>query len=425
MEQKKIKIGVFGVGRGRAYMNHSSYPIGTELVAICDKDEVRLAECNKTRNAATYTNYDEFIKHPGMEAVVLANYFHEHAPFAIKALRAGLHVLSECAAISTLKEGVELCEAVEETGKVYMFGENHGFQKCGLEIKRLYDEGEIGEIMYAEGEYNHPTTGKAPTGGYRLVDSPFHWRAWMPTTYYCTHAMGPLMYVTNQRPLSVNARSILLEDKNAYTSGAFKSFRDSGGAASLVTMENGAVFRIFGTGVPGHCNSYRYHGTRGAMEMIHGPGYYGTGQLRVWHEPIHLKPGKVGDATYYPEWPEYADKARVTGHEGADFWTNLFFAEAIRSGNKPVFDVYDGCAMSAVGICGWKSAIDGGKEVEIPNFKDKAAREKYREDNFSPFPYQEGARWIKNTIRDVTFEEQVEEAKKCYEYNYNYYNHRN
>ena len=423
-EQKKIKIGVFGVGRGRAYMNHLADPIGTELVAICDKDEVRLAECNKTRNVAAYTDFDEFIKHPGMEAVFLANYFNEHAPFAIKALKAGLHVYSECAAIGTLKEGIELCEAVEESGKVYMFGENHGFHRCGLEMKRLYDAGEIGEIMYAEGEYNHPSTGVAPTGGYRLVDSPYHWRAWMPTTYYCTHAMGPLMYVTGQKPVAVNARSILLKDRDAHAAGRFISFRDSGGAASLVTMDNGAVFRIFGTGIPGHCNSYRYHGTRGAMEMVHGPGYYGPGELRVWHEPLHRKPDQPGERKYYPEWPAYGDLANRTGHCGADFWANLFFTDAIRNGTKPVFDVYDGCAMSAVGICGWKSAIEGGKEVEIPDFRDKVAREKYRDDDFSPIPFQEGARWIKNTIRDVTFDQQIEEAKKCYEYNYNYYNHK-
>jgi len=32
----------------------------------------------------TYTDYDRFLEHD-MDAVILANYFHEHAPFAIKA----------------------------------------------------------------------------------------------------------------------------------------------------------------------------------------------------------------------------------------------------------------------------------------------------------------------------------------------------
>ena len=91
-----------------------------------------------------------------MDAVVLANYFHEHAPFAIKALKAGKHVMSECAACSTLAEGVELCRTVEQTGKLYMLAENYPFTAFNLELARLYKQGEIGRVLYAEGEYIHP-----------------------------------------------------------------------------------------------------------------------------------------------------------------------------------------------------------------------------------------------------------------------------
>ena len=60
-----------------------------------------------------------------MDAVVLANYFHQHAPFAIKALKADKHVMSETAACHTLGEGVALARAVEKSGKIYMFAENY------------------------------------------------------------------------------------------------------------------------------------------------------------------------------------------------------------------------------------------------------------------------------------------------------------
>lgn len=51
-----------------------------------------------------------------MDAVVLANYANEHAPFAIKAMRAGKHVFSEVLPVQTIKEAVELIETIEETG---------------------------------------------------------------------------------------------------------------------------------------------------------------------------------------------------------------------------------------------------------------------------------------------------------------------
>ena len=432
-EKRKIKIGVFGLGRGSVFTGFGSYPINFEVVALCDKNEERMLKVKEKGNlqsASTYTDFDEFIKHPGMEAVFLHNYFHQHAPFAIKAMRAGKHVFSDCTAAGTLAEAVELCEAVEETGMIYMFGENHGFQKTGLEIKRLYDAGEIGEVMYAEGEYNHPTTGVDKTKGRPSSDGPFHWRMWHPTTYYCTHAMGPLMYFTGLKPVEVNARSLLLRgpDRIPHVNGLRKSIKDSGGSVMMVTMSNGAIFRLFGTGIPGHCNSFRLHGSRGAMEMVHGPGYFGPGQLRIWHEPLHATPGVPLDRTYWPEWPAFASQANkyINHHQGGDFWCAYFFAEAIRSGAPVPYDVYDGCAMSAVGICGWKSALQGGVPVEIPDFRDKASRDKVRNDRTSPFLDEngnvpEGNVWIKNTLRDVTLESQIADVKEAYEFNVGHY----
>ena len=79
------------------------------------------AICILTTN---YDNFDDFIKHD-MDAVVLANYANEHAPFAIRAMKLGKHVFSEVLPVQTMKEAVELIEAVEETGMLYAYGENY------------------------------------------------------------------------------------------------------------------------------------------------------------------------------------------------------------------------------------------------------------------------------------------------------------
>lgn len=129
---------------------------------------------------------------------MLANYFHEHTPFAIKALCAGKHVLSETSCNSTLVEGVQLCREVERSGKIYMLAENYPFTAFNLEMKRLYEAGEIGEVTYADGEYNHP--GGDISMGLKLSPGFNHWRNWIPPTYYCTHVLAPLMYITGCLP---------------------------------------------------------------------------------------------------------------------------------------------------------------------------------------------------------------------------------
>lgn len=77
---KKIKIGIFGAGRGMDIAKNFLL-LGCEIVAVCDfrreycRDRVKWLG----KDMAVYHDFDEFIKHD-MDAVVLANFFHEHAP---------------------------------------------------------------------------------------------------------------------------------------------------------------------------------------------------------------------------------------------------------------------------------------------------------------------------------------------------------
>ena len=133
---KKVKIGVMGVYRGNSMIKYCKLAENAELVAICDKWEEGLEEAKKENeglNIAYYNNFEDFIKHD-MDAVVLANYANEHAPFAIAAMKAGKHVFSEVLPCQTMKEAVELVETVEATGKIYAYGENY----CYMQDRALF-----------------------------------------------------------------------------------------------------------------------------------------------------------------------------------------------------------------------------------------------------------------------------------------------
>jgi len=379
--QQPIRVGVVGVGRGQSFAQSANELVGMQLVALCDTWEERLAEVGRQHGVATYTDYDRFLEHD-LDAVVLANYFHQHAPFAVKALEAGLHVMSETSANTTLAEGVALCRTVERTGKTYMLAENYPFTAFNQELRRVYRTGEIGDVTYAEGEYNHPM---APRDRLRISPGRRHWRSWIPSTYYCTHALAPLMYITDTMPLKVNALSIACREVDCETVRVADP-----GSVILCRMDNGAVFRIFGLLLPGHSNWYRVHGSRGAMELTRGGGYFGPGQVRLWHEPWDVKPGEEAERVYTPEWPEHGDLAEKAGHGGGDFWTNFHFANAIRSGEPPYLDVYRGVAMSSVGILAWKSALTDGQPFEVPDFKDEKSRQAYKDDHWSPWPEHAG-----------------------------------
>ena len=155
----RIKIGVFGAHRGMTMIRVLAKHPHAELVAVCDKytpllEKVKALADENGIEVARYETFEDFFRHD-MDAVVLANYANEHAPYAIRLLRSGRHVMSEVLPAETMAQAVELIEAVEESGRVYAYAENYCFMPATREMRKLYREGKIGEFEYGEGEYVH------------------------------------------------------------------------------------------------------------------------------------------------------------------------------------------------------------------------------------------------------------------------------
>ena len=93
---KKLKVGVFGARRGCGIAQGITLTEKAYISAVCDYDEstyenIKKYCCEETK---FYTDFDEFIN-SGLDAVVLTNFFHQHAKYAVIALEKGIHVLSE------------------------------------------------------------------------------------------------------------------------------------------------------------------------------------------------------------------------------------------------------------------------------------------------------------------------------------------
>lgn len=375
MATDKVRVGVVGVGRG---VSIASLPIpGMQLVAMCDTWEDRLRAAGAEFGVTTYQEYSRFLEHE-MDAVILANYFHQHAPFAVQALAAGKHVMSETAACHTLAEGVALIRAAEASDRVYAFAENYPFMAYNQEMRRRYLAGDIGEFRYGEGEYVHPDPAAV-----KLARSPGwdHWRNWIPATYYCTHSLGPMMYITGTRPEKVNG-FVVPFDTNDPTMAHTAKVQDTA-AVIMCRMDNGAVAKSLHGGLRGHGNFVRVHGNRGLMENArHGDKQ----RLRVWKEPWEREAGEPTETVYRPPLPDVGGAASTAGHGGGDYFALHHFLEAIRTGSSEAFDVYAGVDMSIVGIQAWRSVLADSGPMEVPDFREEAARELYADDHWSPDP---------------------------------------
>src|SRR5258708_27202798 len=197
---RRLRVGVVGGRRGLTLARESQV-VGMEVVAVCDLDRHQLSIASEALGAVAYQDYDAFLAHD-MDGVILANFFDEHAPLALKALKAGKHVMSETAACKTVAEGVQLHRTVEQTGRVYLFAANYPFKPHVRELRRRYRTGEVGTFQYAECEYLH---GFSPDYLTHFGSEPHHWRSRVSSLAYCTHSITPVMYVTDTLPTEVSA----------------------------------------------------------------------------------------------------------------------------------------------------------------------------------------------------------------------------
>lgn len=387
---KKLRIGIFGFCRGAYYVDHL-LTNNTSVVAVCDKRKDRLEQARKKLGDTTqyYEDFESFINHP-LDAVVIANYFHEHTEYAIRCLEKNIHVLCECISNATMAEGVRLVEAAEKSKAIYMLAENYPYMLFNQEMKRIYEGGSLGKCFYAEGEYNHSgdpysSTPDAWNNIKVLFDGEKHWRCHLPRTYYVTHSLAPIMYATGATPIRVTAMPVYFPLPKDCSRASYVGEK----AAIITTLNNdNSVFKFTGCSTFGASdNSYRLCCEKGQIENIRGTG----GKIMLRYDPWQIPDGREENNFYMPKWNDPDAKLiKNTGHGGGDFCVVREFISCVRENRKPAFDVYFATKMSSVAILGHRSLLEFGVPYDLPNFKNKEDRDKYRNDTLSPFYYSDG-----------------------------------
>ncbi len=386
----KVKVGVFGAFRGRRAVAQLFNSPDAELVAICDKFQPLLDNCKKNAeeaglyNITYYTDFDQFMNHD-MDAVILANYANEHVPYGIRLLESGRHIMTECLTCATMKEAVELIEAVERTGKVYSYAENYCYTPVRWEMRERYLRGDIGELMYAEGEYVHDCSSIWPDITYGERN---HWRNLMPSTFYCTHSIGPILKMTNLRPVQVSA----FETPN------MPFMRELGTASGtlgmeIITLNNGAVMKSlhFGMKHTTHISNYQLNGDKGAFKDL--------GEELATYIEGDKGNGNGDYSTYKPE--HVIADAADSGHGGGDFYTTHYFIRTILGDEVAAersINVYDAVDMCIPGTLGYRSIVNGNAPIKVPNLRNKEERDAYRNDTFCTFPEIAGDQWVSNNV---------------------------
>ncbi|MCI5755589.1 MAG: hypothetical protein MR241_04770, partial [Firmicutes bacterium] len=90
---------------------------------------------------------------------------------------------------------------------------------------------------------------------------------------------------------------------------------------------------------------------------------------------------------------------------GADFYPTHFFIEKILGneiGKKYSIDVYAAVDMCICGILAYRSILNGNIPVDVPDLRDPAQREKFKNDHACTFPYEAGDQLLPHNSFGVT-----------------------
>jgi len=146
------RIGVAVIGAGFWGKNHARVfkeLDETELIAVCDIDAEKAKNLAKQFSVETYTSVGKMLRRADIEAVTICTWSTSLAKEALKALKAGKHVLVEKPMAANSKQAEKLLKTAEKEGLHLTVGFLMRFIPGIQYIKESIEKRTIGELVCA------------------------------------------------------------------------------------------------------------------------------------------------------------------------------------------------------------------------------------------------------------------------------------
>jgi predicted dehydrogenase len=365
---KKIRIAIVGLGFGAEFIPIFQAHPHAEMYAICRRDKKELDACgDKFGVKVRYTDYQQLLKDPNVDAVHINSPIADHAPQSIAALKAGKHVASTVPAATTIDECKQIVEAQRKSGKVYMMMETVVYSREYLFVKEQYDTGELGRIQFLRGSHQQDMEGW-----------PGYWEGF-PPMHYATHCVSPCLALVGKHAESVVCHGSGRIDEKlipkygspfAVETATFK-LRDSDVCAEVTrSLFNTARQYRESFDATGDKKSFEWQQVEGEDPVIHTRGLPEPKiptRVKVpdyaqrLPEPIRKFTGTIQDA-------EHLSFIQGGGHGGSHPHLVHNFLLACIGEKPPMPDAETSVNWTMVGICAHQSALKGGERVMIPRF---------------------------------------------------------
>ena len=136
-------IGAGGIAKRALFPAISKSNVG-EIYAVASRDKTKALTISP--NGIVYSSYDELLADPKVEAVYISLPNSLHLPLAIKAMRAGKHVLCEKPLGMNAAEVAEAIAVSKETGRIFVEASWNRWHPRSQRIREIVASGELGKI---------------------------------------------------------------------------------------------------------------------------------------------------------------------------------------------------------------------------------------------------------------------------------------
>ena len=153
-ELKPLRAGVIGLGwAGQQHMAAYAADSGIELAAIAGMEAPQLVRLGDEYGVAgdhRFADWNDLVARGDLDVVSIATPTTLHAPIAVGALDAGLHVLCEKPMAENADTAKTMVEAARRNDRVLDIVFNHRRRGDVQALKKIIDAGLLGHVYYAK-----------------------------------------------------------------------------------------------------------------------------------------------------------------------------------------------------------------------------------------------------------------------------------
>ena len=372
MNNRPLKIAIIGLGFGAEFIPIYQAYEGVELVAICQRTASELDKIGNAFNIEKrYTDYEELLKDPDIDAVHINTPIPAHGIQSIQALKAGKHVACTVPMATTVEECKEIVELVEATGLTYMMMETVVYAREFLFMKELYDNGTLGKVQFLKASHQQDMDGW-----------PNYWPG-LPPMHYATHCVGPVLGLTRDEAeyVSCFGSGTIREELHHHYNSPFAvetthiKFRNSDLSAQ--------VYRSLFDVARQYRESFEVYGDKLSVEwpLIEGrPLVQHTSKRAEAEIPeevecpdyAHYLPQEIQKFTtkgvYDLDDNTHLSFEQGGGHGGSHPHLVHVFVDGLKNGTAPYPNAIQSANITCTGILAHESAMKGGEIIRLPDF---------------------------------------------------------